>query len=122
MFSYFAYKFLHLVGIFLILLSLGGLLAGRAFAQDSSFTWRKLLTALHGIGLVLVFVAGFGLLARLEIEWANQGWVYLKILGWLVIGLVPVLARKAPSRALMLFWVSMVVAIAAAYLANFKPF
>ena len=51
------YLWLHLAGVSLILLAVGALAHG---AQ----TGRKLLSAAHGVGLLLSLVGGFGLLAR----------------------------------------------------------
>ena len=51
-----AYKVLHLLGAFLVLAALGAALAGGS---------RKGSGIAHGIGLLLLLVAGFGALARL---------------------------------------------------------
>jgi hypothetical protein len=117
MLSYHAYKLLHLIGLFLLLLSLGGQLVCRDLKA-----WRKYLKMSHGIGLVLLLIAGFGLLARLGVPWPWHLWVYLKILTWIVLGLMPILLRLTPSSGKTFWWIILGLAAFSAYLANFKPF
>ena len=115
MLSYHAYKLIHLIGVFLLLISLGGQLV----RADSS-AWRKYLKISHGIGLLLLLIAGFGLLARLGIGWPL--WIQLKILVWVTLGFMPMLLRRVPSSAKIFWWVVLGFTTFAAYLANFKPF
>jgi len=119
MVSYFAYKVAHLAGIFLVLMSLGGI---AVIGPNTVNSWRKRLSIMNGIGLVLVFVAGFGLLARLGVSWPWQGWIFLKFGIWILLGFVSVLAGRSQGLANVVWWVTLVAAILAAYLANYKPF
>jgi hypothetical protein len=120
--SYLTYKFLHLSGILVVLMSLGGLVAGRLAAGSEDFPWRRHLTALHGIGLVVALVAGFGLLVRLQVPWPWPHWVLLKMVIWLWVGAVPVMARRMPARASIWWWSALAAALLAAFLAGYKPF
>ena len=117
MIPYHAYKLLHLVGVFLLLISLGGQLVHKDLGD-----WRKYLKISHGIGLLLILIAGFGLLARLGIAWPWPLWIHLKILVWVVLGLTPILLRSLPTSGKGLWWVVLALVAFAAYLANFKPF
>ena len=117
MLSYHAYKLIHLLGIFLLLLSLGGQLV-----QSEMESWRKLLKASHGVGLLLLFVAGFGLIARLGVEWPWPAWIYLKLFIWILLGTLPAFARRTASSGKVLWWPVLGLATFAAYLATFKPF
>ena len=57
---------------------------------------KRVLMILQGICLVIIFVAGFGLMARIEVAsmpWPK--WVYVKMLVWLALGLSPLFLRKA---------------------------
>jgi hypothetical protein len=47
----------------------------------------------HGIGLVILFITGFGLMARLQLSYTAP-WVLAKIVIWLLLGTLPVLSRK----------------------------
>lgn len=58
------YKFLHHLGLVLTFLSLGGLGALALTGQAQSKA-RTPFVALHGTGLIIILVAGFGWLAKL---------------------------------------------------------
>lgn len=76
MLSYPFYKWLHLVGIFVMFLSLGGLILYSALverARQQGGVRRGLLT-LNGVGMFLLLLSGFGALARLGIHWPWPGW------------------------------------------------
>ncbi len=109
------YLWLHLSGIALILLSVGGL------AQISD-TGRKILSAAHGIGLLISLVGGFGLLARYQIMWPWPTWVFAKIAIWFVFGASVTLFRRLPHLARPLWFGAWVLFLLAAYLAIHKPF
>lgn len=113
--DYLTYKFLHLVGIIFVFIAIGGL---SALAQDSPY--RKFFGMLHGIFLIVVFVAGFGLLARLKIHNPWPVWVWCKLVGWLIIGMAPKFTKKWNPLAVVLFYGSFGGLLA--YVALFKPF
>jgi len=84
--SYETYKILHFIGILSLFLALGALLT------HQSRTQKKKIMMLHGAATFLLFVSGFGLLARLNILHFLPTWSLLKVLLWLILGiLVPVL-------------------------------
>ncbi|MFQ5929099.1 MAG: hypothetical protein ACE5MK_05330 [Acidobacteriota bacterium] len=122
MVSYSIYKIIHLIGIFMIFVSLGGLIVVSATDEANSSRWRKLAAITNGIGLVVVMVAGFGLLARLPIDWPWPGWVFLKMLIWLIFAAMIVLTGRVSKSGNYLWWGSLLLAGVAAYLALFKPF
>jgi hypothetical protein len=121
MISYHAYKFLHIAGVFLVLLSAGGLIVGKNLAVFSSSPWRKNLAIANGIGLFLILVAGFGLLARLGVHWPWPFWIVAKLFIWIGFGALAALINRLPGATQMLWWATFLAAIIAAYLANFKP-
>ncbi len=117
------YKIIHLVGIFMIMISLGGVTAYAINGGDkASNTFRKGLGVTHGIGLVLVLVAGFGLLARIGVSWPWPGWVYVKVIIWLIFGVFTAVAYRMGSKGTSLWYVMIVLGGLAAYLAVVKPF
>jgi hypothetical protein len=116
------YKNLHLIGVFMILVALGGLILQQINAGVRGQAWRKPVAITHGIGMVLVLVGGFGMLARLGIHWPWPGWVVGKIIIWLVFGVLIALIGRAPALAKPLWWVTIALAAIAAYLALNKPF
>ena len=119
MISYLTYKIIHLTGVFLVLFTLGSLLV---LPKESSTGWQKQLKIWNGVGLLLAFVAGFGLLARLGVSWPWQFWVFAKVIIWLVLGAMIALRKRVPDSQKILWWLTLVLVILAAVFANLKPF
>ncbi len=124
MLPYSIYKLVHVFGIALALVSLGGLTVhalngGRK--QDNAA--RKLLIAMHGFGALLVLVGGFGLLAR--IGFAHGGgfplWLWVKLALWAVLAAVVILPYRAPQSTRPLLIALPLLAMAAAAMAVYKP-
>ncbi|MFL5813179.1 MAG: hypothetical protein ACJ763_06345 [Bdellovibrionia bacterium] len=114
MISYNVYKLVHLISIFGLFLSLGC----AAVMEKSQSRWTA---PVHGISLVLILVAGFGMLARLGIHGALPGWAIGKLAVWLVFGASIALAKR---RVLPLgAFLSLIIALGglAAGLALWKP-
>jgi hypothetical protein len=115
------YKTLHLVGVMLTIVALGGMAihAANGGTRDQSLT-RRLTTATHGLGLLLVLVAGFGMLVRLGGS-AGSGWVLIKLVIWLVLGAAAVIPYRRPQFARALFLIVPLLAALAAIVAITKP-
>lgn len=122
MLSYTVYKALHLLGILLTVAALGGMSihAANGGTRSESRT-RALATAVHGTGLLLVLVAGFGMLARLGAS-AASGWVLVKLGIWLALGFAAMLPYGRPPLARALFVVVPLLAALAGLVALTKPF
>lgn len=97
------YRIIHLFGLSLVLLSLGGIMVhvinGGTKASNS---FRKGAVMTHGIGLLLVLVAGFGMLHKTA---HGNGWMVGKMALWLVLGAAVALAYKSKELAKILFFV-----------------
>jgi hypothetical protein len=87
MISYNIYKLFHLVSIFGLFLSLGC----AAVLEKAQSRWTA---PVHGVSLVLILTAGFGMLARLGVHGALPGWVIGKLVVWLVLGASIALAKR----------------------------
>ena len=122
MISVAVYKNIHLIGVFMVLMALGGLLVHRINGGTQDHAWRKPVAMTHGVGLLLILLGGFGMLARLGIFWPWPGWVTVKVIIWIVLGaLVGIIFRK-PTLAKPLWWITIALAGLAAYFAVYKPF
>jgi peptidoglycan/LPS O-acetylase OafA/YrhL len=115
------YKTFHLVGVTLTIAALGGMAihAANGGTRDQSLT-RRLTTMTHGLGLALVLVAGFGMLARLGGS-AGSGWVLIKLAIWLILGAAAFVPYRRPQFARALFLVVPLLAALAAIIAITKP-
>lgn len=111
------YNLLHIAGLVMLSLSLGGMLLHRQLGQGDR---PKLLSILHGVGLFLILLAGFGMLARLGIHWPWPGWVFLKVALLVVLGAFPALARRFDAG--LGWWVAMGLIVLAAWAGIMKPF
>lgn len=124
MISYSVYRLVHLFGIIMLFVVLGGLSYGatRSEAGRGGVSPRVAM-ALHGAALFIVLLGGFGLLARLGVvhgmDW--PGWVWAKLGIWLLAGAAVVVPRRRPEWAPALFVALPLLGGIAAWLAIFKP-
>jgi hypothetical protein len=117
------YKLLHLLGIMLLFASLGGMaiLGLRGGEEREVAPLRKLLTAAHGIALLVVFVAGFGLMARLGIMSNWPTWIFIKLGLWLILGGAVAVVRRTPELGRVWLLLLPLVGGAAAWVAFTHP-
>jgi hypothetical protein len=98
MFSYEFYKWLHLSSLFIMVLTTGVLLSS-AVGADLKDAVRKNIAKIHGSSLLVVFIAGFGLLARVKTPSPfSKVWFLAKLAVWLLFGLLPIFIRKTPEQ------------------------
>ena len=106
------YQVLHIIGITMVFLGYGALLA-RSMAAPDNVSVRKLGSTTSGIGLLLILVAGFGLISKMGYSFASP-WLIVKMLIWLALGGLIVLINRKPQLAVMLWWLLIALAAAAA--------
>jgi len=106
------YHFLHLIGLILVFIGFGGLLSSEG--AKKSMKW-------HGIGLVISFVSGFGMLAKMGIMGSMPVWVWIKIGLWLVLGFLPVLAKRRVLSSQVVVLIAILIGAVLGYLGYFKP-
>ena len=118
---YEVYKVLHITGIFTVLFAISAhifhVLSGGTKATNQ---YRRKLAIMHGVGLLVTLVAGFGLLARLGIH-SSPMWVSIKILIWVFLGAVSAIIYRQPKIAGAIWWTTLLLTFVAAYLAVYKP-
>jgi hypothetical protein len=117
--SYTFYKIVHLVGILMIFLGYGALIARGMIGSNHSGV-RKLGSITSGVGLFLALVAGFGLIAKLQLGFPV--WVIIKIGIWVLVGAMITIILRKPRFTRPLWWALIFFAICAAWLAVRKPF
>lgn len=120
--SYSFYKIAHLIGLASLLMGFG--LGIVYFMAPTSIkkSVKILAFSLHGLGLALLLVTGFGLLARLGLTATIPAWVYFKIAIWLLMGLMISAVKRRPEWFPMTPILILFLAAAAAAIAVTKPF
>jgi hypothetical protein len=96
------YQILHITGIIMLFMGYGALLA-RSLAGSDSAPVRKLGSMTSGIGLLLILIAGFGMISKFHYSFSAP-WLIVKMLIWLALGGVIVLINRKPKLAKPLWW------------------
>lgn len=106
-------KVIHLLGVAMMLMSLGGLaLHGMNGGTKENNASRKLAAAIHGTGLLLVLGAGLHMIGGYA--HLDHGLLGAKLLVWLLLGgAVAVVQRGAGMARLVWFAGPLLVALAA---------
>ena len=91
------YQILHVTGIIMLFMGYGALLA-RSLARSDSAPVRKLGSMTSGIGLLLILIAGFGMISKLGHSFTAP-WLIVKMAIWLALGGVIVLINRKPALA-----------------------
>lgn len=90
--SYNFYILFHVGSVLALSLILGGLW-GIYLQPKTDKKMRSLLLGLHGLVITLIFVAGFGLIAKTKLSvW--PAWIYIKLGIWLTLAFSPFIIRK----------------------------
>jgi hypothetical protein len=114
------YHVLHFIGILMLFLGYGALL-GRSMAGSDHAGVKKLGSITSGIGLVLMIIAGFGLVAKL---YGNvfQNWMIVKMAIWVLLGGLIALINRKPALARPLWWGLIGLGALAAVMVYIRPF
>ena len=105
------YKIIHLIGISILGLGVGGMMAGGEK--------RKTFAICQGIGLLVMLVSGFGLLAKLHPGYPP--FAIVKTVLWVVIAMLPLLFRKLKTPLGVAIIVSVTLVGIMAWLGVMKP-
>jgi hypothetical protein len=124
MFSYQLYNLVHIVGIVLVMAGLGGIALTAATVGRPDGAWtRRSIGIFHGVGVFLILLGGFGMLARLGIVQGTAwpGWVWAKVGVWGVLGAAAFLPYRFRGSGWPLLLLLPVLGGLAAYMAIYKP-
>lgn len=119
--DYLIYKIIHLTGIAFTVAGLGALAGHALMGGQKGVGIRRLAIVGHGLGLLLVLLGGFGMLARLNIHWPWPGWVLAKVGVWVLFGALATVAGKRAGSKLSFVLVPVLVGLTA-WIALYKPF
>jgi hypothetical protein len=104
-------KTLHLAGVFALFASLGATLLGGSGKKGASI--------LHGVSLLVILLVGFAILKKPPMD---QYWWMIKLVLWLFIGVAPALAKRKVMPAPVVLGLTILAAVAAAWLGLTKRF
>ncbi len=110
--SYAFYKFLHLIGLTSLILGLGGAIIGTYVVGQKPSVGRKAIAITHGLGMLLMLVGGFGMLARLGMQW--PWWISVKLFIWLALGAWIVVAYRLSTKHFLAVWLTPLLLVAVA--------
>ncbi|MHB1223069.1 MAG: hypothetical protein ACYC2G_03340 [Gemmatimonadaceae bacterium] len=123
MIPYTTYKLIHLFGLLLAFSALGGMAvhaAGGAARRASGV--RGVVLTMHGLGVFLLLLGGFGMLARLGIvQGGLPGWILVKLGLWTVVAVLAALPYRKPALAGWTLVTLPFLGAFAAYMALYKP-
>lgn len=106
-------KVLHLLGVAMMMMSLGGLaLHSMNGGTKETNASRKLAAAIHGTGLLLVLGAGLQMIGGYA--HLNHGLLGAKLFIWLLLGAAVALAQRGAGPARLIWFIGpLLVALAA---------
>ncbi len=118
---YAIYYPIHFIGIFLLLLSIGGMCIycrnGGAKKDNPS---RKFLAITHGIALLMVILGGMGLMKALHAFNPMPTWILVKLSIWVIFSLSSLLIYKIPKLSTLFLFLFLLLAVFAGMTAKFK--
>jgi len=116
------YRVAHILGLLMVFSGLAGLWGVHVQASGPpKKSVRVGLALLHGIGMLLLLVSGFGQLARLGLTDGLPSWVIRKLAIWFLLGVSMVMAKRKAHLGLWIVLVWILFGSLAAFLGIFKP-
>lgn len=116
------YKIIHMAGLICLFFGFGGLLVASYSGVQLKTPARIMSFATHGIGLLLLLLGGFGMLAKMGIMAHLPGWAVAKLIIWILMGLGISLVKRKGYIGWPVAILLIVLGTTAAVLAINKPF
>lgn len=117
------YRWIHILGLVCTVMGFGLLIAYFTVSAttNKAKSIRKAGFIAHGVGLALILVSGFGLLARLGIMNDLPVWVFVKLAAWILLGSAIALIKRKPEWNVLMIPIVIGIVISAAYFGVYKP-
>ncbi len=119
-----AYEIVHLIGIAMLFVAIGGV-AGHAAngGTKANTATRGLVGGTFGVGSFLILLGGFGMMARLDMmKDLPPNWLIVKMLVWLLLSGIVLVPYRKPALAKPFLLILPLFAGLAVYMAVYKPF
>ena len=119
-----AYEIIHLIGIAMLFIAIGGVAVHALNGGTKTNTkTRGIVAAMFGFGSFLILLGGFGMMARLGlVRGMPPGWLLAKMLIWLVLSAIVLLPYRKPELAKPFMIILPLFVGLAVYMAVYKPF
>lgn len=116
------YKIIHITGLICLFFGFGGLLVATYSGIALNGPARMMSFATHGLGLLLLLLGGFGMLAKVGLTSQMPGWALAKIAIWVFMGAAIALVKRKGTIGWPIAILLIVLGATAAVLAINKPF
>ncbi len=111
------YQIIHLVAVMALFAGTGAALGG-----TDNIRLRKFGAMLRGIALLLIPVAGFGMLAKMGIMKSIPIWAWCKVGIWVIAAALPIFVKRKMLSGTGAVFVALLLGGLAAWLGIMKPF
>ncbi len=117
------YEIIHVIGIAMLFVAIGGVAVHAANGGSKTNTsTRGLVSAVFGIGSFLILLGGFGMMARLGlVRGMPPAWLTVKMVIWFVLSGIVLLPYRKPALARPFLLFLPLLAGVAVYMAVYKP-
>jgi uncharacterized membrane protein SirB2 len=119
--SYEFYKILHIAALLFVVFGLFGYGVICWNQSEVKPELKKYFMISHGVGLLVMLIAGFGMAAKLGLH-PFPGWLYGKLFIWLILGAMATLIKRISSKSRLWIALTFILVCAAVILAITKPF
>lgn len=118
------YEIVHVIGIAMLFVAIGGVAVHAANGGNkATSSTRTLVSAIFGIGSFLILLGGFGMMARLGmVRGVPPNWLAVKMLIWFVLSGIVLVPYRKPQLARPFLVLLPLLAGLAVYMAVYKPF
>lgn len=112
------YKVMHIFGLILAIGGIGAIALHALISAEKKFPLKRPIMIFHGVGVFLMLVSGFGLMAKIGMMGSGwPAWIIIKLFVWVfILGMGPTIALRAP-KARCWFWWAFPIAISIAIIA-----
>lgn len=117
------YEIIHIIGIAMLFVSIGGVAihAANGGTKANSAT-RRFVAYLFGGGSFLILLGGFGMMARLNLVYSiPPNWLIVKMTIWALLSGIVLLPYRRPSLAKPFAALLPLLAGVAVWMAVYKP-
>jgi uncharacterized membrane protein SirB2 len=84
---------------------------------------KRFLAILHGVGLIILLISGFGMMARLGVSHSEiPGWIIAKTVTWIALGAMLAIIKRRRLPNMVSVFAVIGLAGFAAYCGIMKPF